>query len=58
MTNKKYNLIVVGYSNVGKSSIIKRYCKDIYQFTKPTIGTSIVLQFKLMYGIEQFHNNI
>jgi len=52
MTNKKYKLIIVGHSNVGKSSIIKRYCKDIYKFTKPTIGTSIVLKLKLMYGIE------
>jgi len=52
MTSKKYKLIIVGRSNVGKSSIIKRYCKDVYGFTKPTIGTSIVLRLKQMYDIE------
>lgn len=55
MADKKYKLIIVGHSNVGKSSIVKRYCKDIYQFTKPTIGTSIVLKPKQI--IEQLYDN-
>ncbi|XP_016659964.1 uncharacterized protein LOC100167988 isoform X3 [Acyrthosiphon pisum] len=41
ITNKKYKLMIVGHSKVGKSSIIKRYCKDVYTFTKPTIGMDI-----------------
>lgn len=53
MTNKKYTLLIVGHSHVGKSSIIKRYCQEIYQNTnQPTIGTSIVLKLKEMYDIE------
>lgn len=47
-TNKKYKLIIVGYSNVGKSAIVHRLCKGAYQNTiKSTIGTSIVLTLKL-----------
>uniref|UniRef100_A0A2S2PBQ3 Ras-related protein Rab-1A n=1 Tax=Schizaphis graminum TaxID=13262 RepID=A0A2S2PBQ3_SCHGA len=41
MTNKKYKLIIVGHSNVGKSSIVKRYCQEVHQYTKPTIGMDI-----------------
>ncbi|KAL5242980.1 hypothetical protein ACI65C_010390 [Semiaphis heraclei] len=38
-TNKKYKLIIVGRSNVGKSTIIHRLCKDVYRDTiKSTIG--------------------
>jgi len=46
-TNKKYKLIIVGDSNVGKSTIIYRFCKGVYKETiKTTIGKSIVLKFK------------
>ncbi|KAF0715612.1 Insulin-like growth factor 2 mRNA-binding protein 1, partial [Aphis craccivora] len=42
ITNKKYKLLIVGQSNVGKSSIIKRYCQEVYQNTnQPTIGMDI-----------------
>jgi GTPase SAR1 family protein len=52
MTNKKYKLIIVGHSNVGKTSIIKRYFQEVHQYPKPTIGTSIT------YEIEKLYNNI
>ncbi|KAE9523330.1 hypothetical protein AGLY_016278 [Aphis glycines] len=42
MTNKKYTLLIVGLSYVGKSSIIKRYCQEVYQNTyQLTLGMDI-----------------
>uniref|UniRef100_A0A2S2PP05 GTP-binding protein YPT1 n=1 Tax=Schizaphis graminum TaxID=13262 RepID=A0A2S2PP05_SCHGA len=38
ISDNKYKLIIVGNSNAGKSSIITRYCNDIYQPLMPTIG--------------------
>ncbi|XP_022182325.1 uncharacterized protein LOC111042124 isoform X3 [Myzus persicae] len=57
MADKKYKLIIVGHSNVGKSSIVKRYCKDIYQFTKPTIGVDIQ-QIFVRFNNETIHLEI
>ncbi|XP_022182367.1 leucine-rich repeat serine/threonine-protein kinase 2-like isoform X2 [Myzus persicae] len=37
-TNKKFKLIIVGHSNVGKSTIINHFCSSVYQDTAPTAG--------------------
>jgi len=55
-TNKKFKLIIVGHSNVGKSTIINHFCSGVKQDTISTtgivvllapLGTSIVLLLKL-----------
>jgi len=44
-TDKKYKLIIVGHLNVGKSTIIYRFCKGVYKETvATTIGKSRVLK--------------
>lgn len=40
-TNKKFKLIIVGHSYVGKSSIINQFCNGVYQDTIGTIGTNV-----------------
>jgi len=41
-----YKLIIVGPSNVGKTCIINRLIKDVYQDARFSVGKSIVLKLK------------
>lgn len=40
-TNKKFKLIIMGHSNVGKSTIINHFYSGVYQDTIPTTGTNV-----------------
>lgn len=44
---QKFKLIIVGNSNAGKSTILHRFCKDVYIDTiKDTSGTRFILKLK------------
>ncbi|XP_003246134.1 uncharacterized protein LOC100576009 isoform X1 [Acyrthosiphon pisum] len=56
-TNKKFKLIIVGHSNVGKTTIINHFCSGVYQDTIPTTGIDFQEIF-VKFGNETIHLNI
>ncbi|CAI6358686.1 unnamed protein product [Macrosiphum euphorbiae] len=56
-TNKKFKLIIVGHSNVGKTTIINHFCSGVYQDTIPTTGIDFQEIF-VRFGNETIHLNI
>jgi len=42
-SSEKFKLIIVGHSNVGKSTIINHFCNGVYKDTIPTQGIHLLL---------------